>query len=129
MRSWHILNEKTIMEEILVENLTGELKSATLDHVVFLSDKFNEVYNREIAVGGEKVLSISDFKLVGGKVKDMDIILYADTGEKQLLNAIQQINANGTITLTWEWTLKPKKTRKSKILICLDKEAMKIIKP
>ena len=127
MRSWHILNDKAIMEEILVENLTGELKSATLDHIVFLSGRFDEVYNREIAVGGEKVLSISDFKLVGGRVKDTDIILYAETGGKQLINAVQQINTNGTITLTWEWTLKPKETKKSRIIISLNKELMKAL--
>jgi len=120
-RSWYILDENTIMEEIKAKNLSHRVKTLKFYHQTLFNEPFEEIESKIVKIGHEKVFSIMEKEEVGAKIKKFKISLRTKEDENQYLTAMQLINSIGSFLLKWNWTIKPREEKKKEIYIRIEK--------
>lgn len=110
-RKWSFLDNDSILEEIIISNLSGRFRRIKLTEMVIFNDRFDEIGDDARTVKGDAIFSISNKDLIWISVQNEKIGMLSifEQKEEDTYNqwATQLSNFYGAVSFQHNFTLEP----------------------
>ena len=122
-RRYYIIDQHTILDEIIVKNTRMDRRELYFIHCVFLNETFSRIGNTSIEVKRNDIMVVSHKERVWGVTKNIKVEaeLLVDA-EDESITASQQIGFPGLIVSRWDWILEPREEKMAKVIIRVARE-------